>query len=90
MRPYRDEEIEAYIATGDPLDKAGAYAIQHPLFHPVARFQGCYLGIMGLSVCHLVELLERIGIKPHVNKAALSSAHRGTNCLILEKVIGKR
>ncbi|HXZ74508.1 MAG TPA: nucleoside triphosphate pyrophosphatase, partial [Streptosporangiaceae bacterium] len=35
MRNYRDEEIEAYVASGDPLDKAGAYAIQHPGFHPV-------------------------------------------------------
>ena len=35
MRAYSEEEINTYVATGDPLDKAGAYAIQHPQFHPV-------------------------------------------------------
>ncbi len=36
MRDYSDEEIARYVATGDPLDKAGAYSIQHPLFAPVS------------------------------------------------------
>ena len=42
MRPYTDAEIDAYIATDDPMDKAGAYAIQHSDFRPVAHFDGCY------------------------------------------------
>ncbi len=50
MRPFSDAEIAAYVATGDPLDKAGAYAIQHPLFSPVASWAGCYAGIMGLPL----------------------------------------
>jgi MAF protein len=90
MRPYRDVEIEAYIATGDPLDKAGGYAIQHPLFSPVSHFQGCYLGIMGLSVCHLLQLLEGLGIPPRVDTAALLSAHQGTACPLLDLVSGKQ
>ena len=40
MRNYSDEEINTYIETGDPLDKAGAYAIQHSQFHPVANVSG--------------------------------------------------
>ncbi|HEV8190534.1 MAG TPA: Maf family protein, partial [Ktedonobacterales bacterium] len=47
MRDYSDGEIAAYVATGDPLDKAGAYSIQHPDFHPVATITGCHLGVIG-------------------------------------------
>jgi MAF protein len=57
MRDYTDAEISAYIATGDPFDKAGAYAIQHPAFHPVAAIEGCYLCVVGLPLCALTYLL---------------------------------
>jgi len=63
MRPYSDEEIAAYIATGDPMDKAGAYAIQHPDFRPVAEIKGCYTGVMGLPLCDMAELLKTCGVK---------------------------
>ena len=46
----RPDEIRDYVATGDPLDKAGAYAIQHPMFSPVERWDGCYTAIMGLPL----------------------------------------
>ena len=42
MRNYTDAEIEAYIASGDPFDKAGAYAIQHAGFRPVENFSGLF------------------------------------------------
>lgn len=64
MRDYSDEEIRHYVQTGDPLDKAGAYAIQHPEFHPVAQLDGCYASVMGLPVCHVILLMRRIGIQP--------------------------
>lgn len=50
MRDYSDEEIEAYIATGDPFDKAGSYAIQHEGFHPVREIDGSYTNVMGLPM----------------------------------------
>jgi MAF protein len=62
MRDYTDEEIRSYVATGDPLDKAGAYAIQHPDFHPVARMEGCYASVMGLPLCHVVRMLWELGV----------------------------
>jgi len=58
MRNYSDEEILAYIRTGDPMDKAGAYAIQHPLFQPVESMRGCYASVMGLPMCHIVRVLH--------------------------------
>jgi septum formation protein len=64
MRNYSEEEIDAYVATGDPLDKAGAYAIQYPNFHPVASLSGCYASVMGLPLCHLTRTLRQFNITP--------------------------
>lgn len=83
MRPYSLAEIEAYVATGDPLDKAGAYAIQHPVFKPVDHIDGCYLGVMGLSLCHLLSLLDELGVPRLVDVTAVSQAHQGYPCPIL-------
>jgi septum formation protein len=57
MRDYSDAEIAAYVATGDPMDKAGAYSIQHPDFQPVESLAGCHLGVIGLPVCLVWPLL---------------------------------
>ena len=70
MREYTDEEIDAYVASGDPLDKAGAYAIQHPGFHPVATWEGCYANVVGLPLCHLVRLLREWDVHPAVDVPA--------------------
>ena len=64
MRNYSEEEIRAYIATGDPLDKAGAYGIQHPSFQPTGRIDGCYLNVVGLPMCILVDLLAEFNVYP--------------------------
>lgn len=60
MRDYTDAEIDAYIATGDPFDKAGSYAIQHPTFKPVAQIEGCYTNVVGLPMCTLQTMLANI------------------------------
>jgi septum formation protein len=64
MRAYGDDEISDYVQTGDPLDKAGAYAIQHPDFQPVESMSGCYASVMGLPLCHLVRALRTLGVNP--------------------------
>jgi MAF protein len=61
MRNYSDGEVDAYVASGDPLDKAGAYGIQARDFNPVERLQGCYAGVMGLPLADLSELLREFG-----------------------------
>jgi septum formation protein len=62
MRAYSDDEIDAYIATGDPLDKAGSYAIQHPGFHPVDELSSCFSSVMGLPLCHLAVGLRMFNL----------------------------
>ena len=59
MRDYTDQEIQTYVNTDDPLDKAGAYAIQHPQFNPVINFQGCFSSVMGMPLCHLERNLRK-------------------------------
>jgi septum formation protein len=81
MRPYSDAEIATYVATGDPLDKAGAYAIQHPLFAPVAGWAGCYASIMGLPLRLVREMLDGAGVVVRGNVAATCGMlHGGTCC----------
>ncbi|HEV2235189.1 MAG TPA: Maf family protein [Ktedonobacterales bacterium] len=57
LRDYGDDEVAAYVASGDPFDKAGAYAIQHEAFHPVAAISGCYPNVVGLPICAAAALL---------------------------------
>jgi len=63
MRPYTDTEIEAFIASGSPFDKAGGYAIQDPDFHPVESFEGCECNVIGLPVAELRRLLRAVGVE---------------------------
>lgn len=70
MRSYSDEEIHAYIETGDPLDKAGAYAIQHSQFHPVTNVNGCYTSVMGLPMCQVASLMHKMGFSFHADVPA--------------------
>ncbi len=62
MRPYTDAEIEAYVASGDPLDKAGAYAIQNKTFAPVEHLEGCFASVIGLPLGELTATLGEIGL----------------------------
>jgi septum formation protein len=64
MRNYSETEIDAYIASGDPMDKAGAYGVQNPLFQPTERIDGCYLNVVGLPLCTLVTLLAEFNVFP--------------------------
>ena len=60
FRPLSDKEIERYIATGEPMDKAGAYGIQGGAALFAQRMVGDYYNVMGLPVCRLYEILTRL------------------------------
>lgn len=89
MRDYSDEEIRAYVATGDPLDKAGAYAIQHPEFHPVASMSGCYASVMGLPLCHVTRMLRKMGIDTNSDVPAGCQQLLEYECPVYEQILGK-
>lgn len=87
MRNYSDDEITAYIKTGDPLDKAGAYAIQHPDFQPVHSMQGCYAGVMGLPMCHLVRALEGFDLSPAADVPAACQSLLNYDCQVSPAIL---
>lgn len=80
MRDYAESEIAAYVASGDPLDKAGAYAIQNERFQPVERMEGCYASVMGLPMQVLADLLEEAGVHPPVAPPLPCEAVTGMPC----------
>jgi MAF protein len=80
MRPYDDEEIAAYVASGDPMDKAGAYAIQHPGFAPAQRISGCYSGVMGFPLGDVVRVLRAIGVAVSGEAAIACQPQLGSCC----------
>jgi len=59
--PLRREEIETYVASGEPLDKAGAYGIQGHAGRFIPRIEGCYFNVVGLPLARLTELLHELG-----------------------------
>lgn len=63
MAPLSDQTILAYIATGEPLDKAGAYGIQGFAGTLIKRIEGSYSGVMGLPVFETAQLLSQVGIR---------------------------
>jgi len=87
MRTYTNAEIDAYVASGDPLDKAGAYAIQHPGFHPVAKLHGCYANVVGLPLCHLTRCLRAFDIEPSRDVPAACQAHTGRHCPVYAAIL---
>ena len=62
FRPLTAEEIEAYIATGEPMDKAGAYGIQGYGALFIEGISGDYYNVMGLPVCRLGQILGQLGM----------------------------
>jgi MAF protein len=89
VRDYNDDEIAWYVASGDPLDKAGAYAVQHAGFHPARRVEGCFASVMGLPLCHLARTLACLGMPVPVDVPAVCRAHTGFVCQAFEGILGE-
>lgn len=80
MRDYSLAEVAEYVASGDPLDKAGAYALQHPQFAPAAGLSGCVAGVVGLPLKDLVEMLQVYGIDVPCAVAPICEAQAAFPC----------
>lgn len=63
FRPLREREIAAYVATGEPMDKAGAYGVQGAASIFVSGLHGDYFNVMGLPLCRTAELLRSFGVE---------------------------
>ena len=74
FRTLSDDEIDAYIATGEPMDKAGAYGIQGFGATIVERIEGDYFAVMGLPLVRLVSLLGEVGVQYRFGNLSLSAA----------------
>lgn len=73
FRPLSEPEIREYVATGEPMDKAGSYGIQGYGATIVRRIDGDYFAVMGLSLVRLVELMQRLGVRYHFDGATRST-----------------
>jgi len=87
MRTYTEEEMQAYIDSGDPFDKAGGYAIQHAGFNPVQALTGCYANVVGLPLCHLTRTLNKIGIQSDGNVPENCQQTLGYACPVFKQVL---
>lgn len=77
MADYSDSDIDDYVASAEPLDKAGSYAIQGLGSRLVARIEGCYTNVVGLPVCEVAEMLRGFGVKVPAVPAPCSDSAGG-------------
>lgn len=90
MRAYSEQEIDAYIASGAPFDKAGGYGIQDEGFRPVAleKFAGCFANVMGLPLCCFERMLQRLGIEPPVAASVACQQLTRYRCCLVALTVG--
>ena len=73
FRRLRQDEIDAYIATGEPMDKAGAYGIQGYGATIVECVNGDYFAVMGLPLARLVMLMRDLGVRYHFGELEVAA-----------------
>jgi MAF protein len=87
MRTLSTAEIDAYVASGDPLDKAGAYGIQNENFQLVGDFADCFANVMGLPLCHLQRNLAHFNLSFEGEIEHACQRHLGYDCPVYEMIL---
>ena len=89
FKDLSDEEIKWYINTDEPFDKAGAYAIQHPVFSPVTNLQDCYASVMGLPFCHLLRTLQKMELPSGMDPRHICLNKLGYDCPVSQQILAR-
>ena len=86
MRALSQREIERYVTSGEPLDKAGGYAIQGEGRRLVERYEGCLANITGLPLCHAYHALRHAGVVSHERPERVCQEHFAFSCPVWREV----
>jgi MAF protein len=91
MRNYTDDQMQAYLDSGGPMDKAGAYGIQDREFRPVAieQMSGCFANVMGLPLCHAARALQALGRPARHDVPQACFRHTGYACTVFPQILGR-
>ena len=89
MRDYTDTEIENYVASGSPMDKAGAYGIQDeaPGLVEIGDLSGCFANVMGLPICHFTRAMQALDRKVSADVPANCRQFTGYDCPVSEAIL---
>jgi septum formation protein len=90
MREYANDEVARYVATGEPLDCAGAYDIHNLGGALIESAEGCFSAIVGLPIVEACRLLARAGLRPSEDPVTACSALYGRRCLAAEPLSRSR
>jgi septum formation protein len=74
--PLSAEDIAEYVATGEPLDKAGAYAVQGIGGRFIESIEGCYFNVVGLPLARLYRMLSGLGWRPALQRGRRKTARK--------------
>jgi MAF protein len=80
LRELSLRQIDRYVASGEPLDKAGAYAIQGEGRRVVESYEGCLANVAGLPLCHVYFALRRTGVVPRERPETACQSHFDFAC----------
>ncbi len=89
MRARDDRAIAEYVATGEPLDKAGAYAIQGKGAALVERADGCLANVVGLPLCHVAGALRQAGVAFPSRAHEACQRHFGFQCPVWRRAVAQ-